>query len=50
MERTLEYLGQQDCPVTAAILWEADERLIRRYYLTGARSGGGKAGTGSEGI
>ena len=50
LERTLEYLGQQDCPVTAAILWEADERLIRRYYLTGARSGGGKAGTGSEGI
>lgn len=50
LERTLEYLGQQDCPVTAAILWEADERLIRRYYLTGARFGGGKAGTGSEGI
>ncbi len=31
LERALEYLGQQDCPVTAAILWDADERLIRRY-------------------
>lgn len=30
-ERVLEYLAQQDCQVTAAILWDADERLIRRY-------------------
>lgn len=32
LERVLEYLAQQDCPVTAAILWHADEVLIRRYY------------------
>ncbi len=50
LERTLEYLGQQDCPVTAAILWDADERLIRRYYLAGAGLRGGRAGTGSERI
>ena len=28
----LSYLEQQDCQVTAAILWNADEKLIRRYY------------------
>ena len=28
----LEFLRQQDCNVTAAILWEADEKLIRWYY------------------
>lgn len=32
LERMLEYLEQQDCAVTAALLWGADERLIRRYY------------------
>lgn len=32
VERVLEYLAQQDCEVTAAILWDADERLLRRYY------------------
>jgi capsular polysaccharide biosynthesis protein len=37
-ERVLEYLGQQDCPVTAAILWDADEKLLRRYDFT--RTGG----------
>lgn len=31
LERVLEFLGQQDCPVTAAILWDADEKLLRRY-------------------
>lgn len=31
LERVLEYLGQQDCTVTAAVLWDADEKLIRRY-------------------
>nr|WP_304711231.1 hypothetical protein [uncultured Acetatifactor sp.] len=30
-ERVLEYLEQQDCQVTAAILWDADEKLLRRY-------------------
>lgn len=31
-ERVLEFLQQQDCKVTAAVLWEADEKLIRWYY------------------
>ncbi len=31
-ERVLEYLQQQDCKVTAAILWEVDEKLVRWYY------------------
>ena len=38
-ERVLEYLGQQDCQVTAAILWQADERLLRSYDF-GKRAGG----------
>ncbi len=33
LERVLEYLEQQDCQVTATLLWDADERLIRRYYF-----------------
>ena len=33
LEYVLEYLEQQDCKVMAAILWEADEKLIRRYYF-----------------
>lgn len=33
LEYVLEYLEQQDCKVRAAILWEADEKLIRRYYF-----------------
>ena len=32
LEYVLEYLEQQDCRVTAAILWDADEKLINRYY------------------
>lgn len=32
LERAMEYLEQQDCAVTAAVLLGADERLIRRYY------------------
>lgn len=32
LEYTLEYLHTQDCTVTAALLWDADERLIRNYY------------------
>ncbi len=32
VEWTLEYLQQQDCEVTAAVLVDADERLIRNYY------------------
>ena len=38
LEAVLEYLIPQDCPVTGAFLWNADERLIRRYYfLPGGR-------------
>lgn len=33
LECILDFLDQQDCPVTAALLWEADERLIRQYYF-----------------
>lgn len=33
LERVLEYLAQQDCQVTAAILWDADEKLLRRYHF-----------------
>ena len=32
MEYTMEHLEQQDCKVTAAILCDADEWLIRHYY------------------
>ncbi len=32
LEYCLEYLEQQHCDVTAVILWNADERLIRAYY------------------
>lgn len=33
LERTIELLEQQDCKITAVILLDADERLIREYYL-----------------
>lgn len=33
LERTIEFLEQQDCKVTAVILLGADEKLIREYYL-----------------
>lgn len=32
LEHVLEYLEQQDCPVTAGLLWDADEKLLHRYY------------------
>lgn len=32
LEYVLEFLRQQDCKVTAVILWEADELLIKAYY------------------
>ena len=35
LERVLEYLEQQDCKITAVILCEADEWLIRTYYRFG---------------
>lgn len=38
LEYALDFLRQQDCQVTAALLWEADEKLIRWYYkLPGAQ-------------
>lgn len=40
LEYVLEYLQQQDCEVTAAILWEADEKLIRRYYFGRVQNAG----------
>lgn len=33
LERVLQYLGTQDISVMAAVLWDADEKLIRRYYF-----------------
>lgn len=32
LEYVLEFLAQQDCKVTCAILLQADERLLKRYY------------------
>lgn len=32
LERVLEYFAAQDVSVTAALLWNADELLIRSYY------------------
>ncbi len=33
LERVLEYFATQDVKVTAALLWNADEELIREYYF-----------------
>jgi capsular polysaccharide biosynthesis protein len=35
LERVLEFLETQEIPVTAAVLWEADEKLVRNYYRIG---------------
>lgn len=32
LEYVLELLRQQECKITAVILWEADEKLLRAYY------------------
>ena len=32
LEYVLDYLRQQDCSVTAAVLWDADETLLKLYY------------------
>ena len=49
LEYVLEYLRQQDCEVTAVLLWQADERLLRRYYWFARRKQ--RAGkTGEEGV
>lgn len=39
LEYVKEYLEQQDCKITAAILIGADERLIREYYAFSSKSG-----------
>ena len=33
LETVLEYLIAQECPVNGAFLWNANEKLIRRYYF-----------------
>jgi len=33
IEKTMEICSKCGCPVRAALLWEADEKLIRTYYL-----------------
>lgn len=44
LEYTKEYLEQQDCKITAAILCDADELLIRCYYFPrGRKERGGRA-------
>lgn len=40
LEYCLDYLEQQQCVVTAVILWNADERLIRAYYFGHRRASG----------
>lgn len=32
IERTIAYLKRQDCNIIGALLWEADEKLLLRYY------------------
>lgn len=32
LEYALDFLARQECRVTAALLWDADEKLLRRYY------------------
>lgn len=32
LEYVMEYMKQQDCDITAVILWDADEALIKQYY------------------
>ncbi len=49
LEHTVEYLEQQDCKITAAILMDADERLIREYYFFGRPVSAGLPGRGRNG-
>ncbi len=32
LEYVMEYLEQQECRITAVLLWDADERLLKAYY------------------
>lgn len=45
LEYVLEYLRAQEIDVTAALLWDADERLIRAYYLLPDTTKKGQAAT-----
>ncbi len=40
LERVLEFLEVQEIPVTAAVLWDEDERLVRNYYRIGGKEEG----------
>lgn len=33
LEHTLEFLREQDVKITGVLLWKADEKLLRAYYL-----------------
>ncbi len=37
LERVLDFLEVQEIPVTAAVLWNADEKLVRTYYRVGGK-------------
>ncbi len=37
MESVLAFLETQEIPVTAAVLWNADESLVRNYYRIGGK-------------
>ena len=37
LEYVLDFLARQDCGATAALLWDADEKLLRRYYAFARR-------------
>ena len=41
LEYVLEYFAEQDIEITAALLWEADELLIRAYYGLSAKKDAG---------
>lgn len=37
-EYVTEYLHRQDCRITAVLLWNADERLLKQYYRLGKKA------------
>lgn len=39
LEAVMELLDTQDCHISAALLWKADEKLIGRYYYGHSRTG-----------
>lgn len=44
LEYVMEYLKQQDCGITAVMLWDADETLIKQYYGLSALRTEGNSG------